>query len=676
MKPTTPNPRPPSSQPSSEDDSRNSNAKSESTSQPKRIKRKKKNNLTESTTIITTPQTSCSKQQTSQQPSIVSANSNDDTFAELNTMPTTTANRTVIITNCLPHLLTSTPISDEFSYEITAINETDRVLTFPSRQYLSSFTNKYPSTQFGPKAIYSCPPKATESAPWNTGLCPTNEIDSLIHPLQHGTTNNRQTNHNREDDAYTDPPSDMSEAGDWQQVNHKRNRNSLQKSHNPPTTTRTTTQPPIPTPTSSQQPQPPRYSLRISEHTINGNNPFFIHHLIHHNELIIEQPNLFWARSTSTTTLSFTIKDDLDTFINKIPATTFGPNAKYTITHGPTQRQTTTPPRDISVVMRDVASTIPLDALTDALLNQQFKVNRIVRIISAQTQRPTEMVRIFVDDVDTSNRLLTGVKLFGRNYRVEASREQIRHRPCARCAQYGHDATTCNNAPKCWKCGNNPAICKHKVTDNLKFCATCSDNSHYTGQMMCPRYPKATPLTTTAPTYRPIYAPPTPTIVNPSQMASQFPPLPSPATINHGSYATVTASLLTQKSQSSQSHSPDEPTKATTTLNTQTESSPQPELPNTAPTPTQSFHDLKQYIDEKMNEQEEKLAAFILAMFTTYAPPAKRLHRIKIANNAARKLMKKTIRHQFINNQLQFTFVPFRKVTPSATTMGLDTDNN
>lgn len=85
---------------------------------------------------------------------------------------------------------------------------------------------------------------------------------------------------------------------------------------------------------------------------------------------------------------------------------------------------------------------------------------------------------------------------------------------------------------------------------------------------------------------------------------------------------------------------------------------------------------MERYIDEKVNELEEKLVTFTLAMFTTHTLSTKRLHHIKMATQAARRVLKKNIRHQFINNQLQITLIPFRKVTSLAENMGLHTDNN
>lgn len=637
--------------PSTDDDSPGSSSQSN----PKRKIKKKSSTLTASTTIITPAHNSTTTTPTT----VLVGNSDLDAFPELQELSTATSNRTVVLSNCLPHLLTSIPIPNDLSYDITAITETDRVLTFPTRQHLVSFTTKYPASQFGPKAIYSRPPKSSKAAPWEKEIC---HNPSITHSAQCP-----------ESDASNISP-DPQKHEPWQTATSRKNKSP--KKNPIPSKPTDTSNPTTSTSTSSEHPKPPRHCLRISQHTINGNNPFFIHHLIHENELIIEQPRMFWARSTATTTLTFSTKDDLQAFTNKIHAKTFGPNATYTISQGLTQQQNATRPHDVSVVMRDVAISVPLDALTNALLDQHYHVKRIVRIISAQTHRPTDMVRIFVDDIDTSNRLLTGVTLFGRNYRVEASKELIRHRPCTRCAQYGHENTTCNNPAKCWKCGNDPAVCKHKNTDNIMFCATCSEQSHYTGQMMCPRYPKATPPTTTAPTHRPIYTPsiPPPPIVKPSQMADLFPALPTAATSRQRSYANATASLP-QKQPESKPDIPDEPTIA----NAPTVSKPQQEQPQSSPLSPQNFHHLvkcvEQYIDDKINEQEEKLVTFMLAMFTTHTQPSKRLHHIKIANQAARRILKKTVRHQFINKHLQITLVPFHKVTSLTQALHVDLTN-
>lgn len=690
---------------SSEDDSPSSISQPKPSNQSKRTLKRKKNVLSESKTIITPQNPTKTSKSIPKKSTVLDTNCNNDTFADLNILPTEISNRTVIISNCLPHLLTSIPIPDDYTYDITAINETDRVVTFPSRKILTIFTNKYPSTHFGPHATYSLPPNSSKPAPWAKEICRAQQSPQQNSPPPNKAhSNNAQSHiHNHEGGTTTKQPSpfpESSEDDDWKIASNRKKKTQNTQFHLPPTT------PTTPTPSS----QHPRHALKISSHTINGNNPFFIHHLIQEKELIIEQPNMFWARSTTTTTLTFDSKADLEAFANNIPPSTFGPNAAYSISQGQTQQQTTTRQYDISVVMKDVATTVPLDALTDALNEQQYNVKRIIRIISAQTHKPTDMVRIFVEDVDSSTRLLTGVRLFGRSYRVEASRELVRHRPCARCALYGHDIATCTNAARCWKCGIDPTICKHKPSDNLKYCATCTDSTHYTGQMMCPRYPKAVPPTSTAPTHRPIYTPvnPTPPIMKPSQMPRLFGEIPKQTGTSQRSYATATASLpsshstcdIATKKQSAHigkvlrlptnntkmASLPPPNTTVMASLPTQpTSTNSIPDEPTTSNAPTTTTHQkdlhnltkcVEQYIDEKINELEEKLVTFTLAMFTTHTLPTKRLHHIKMANQAARRVLKKNIRHQFINNQLQITLIPFRKVTSLVENMGLHNDNN
>ncbi|KAJ4429050.1 hypothetical protein ANN_26046 [Periplaneta americana] len=81
---------------------------------------------------------------------------------------------------------------------------------------------------------------------------------------------------------------------------------------------------------------------------------------------------------------------------------------------------------------------------------------------------------------------------------------------------------------------------------------------------------------------------------------------------------------------------------------------------------------LEQYIDNSINDLEEKVAKFSMAMFTTHTQPYKRLQHENCQPGSS-QVLKKNVMHQFINNQI--TLHPFRKMTSLAEHTGLN-DNS
>lgn len=240
MKPDSHSSQPSSLALSSEDDSHSSISQPKPTNQSKRTLTGKKNVLSASKTMIT-PQNPSKASKSIHIPSTVpDTNSNNDTFADLNILPTEISNRTMIISNCLPHLLTSIPIPDDYTYDITAINETDRVVTFPNRKLLSNFTTKYPSTHFVPHATYSRPPNSSKPAPWVKEVCQAQQSPQKHSPPPNKVNSNNAPSHihNHEGDTAIKQPSPLSESSDdddWQlATNRKRQKNTEPSpSHNP-----------------------------------------------------------------------------------------------------------------------------------------------------------------------------------------------------------------------------------------------------------------------------------------------------------------------------------------------------------------------------------------------------------------------------------------------------------
>ncbi|KAJ4429044.1 hypothetical protein ANN_26040 [Periplaneta americana] len=148
----------------------------------------------------------------------------------------------------------------------------------------------------------------------------------------------------------------------------------------------------------------------------------------------------------------------------------------------------------------------------------------------------------FRHDLDTANAMVNGITIAGRTYKVEPSRETVFHRPCPNCAQFGHTKQNCTNQSVCFRCGQNPSQCSHKPSDQVKYCATCNSDSHYTGQARCPKYPRnRTQTTNQQPTHIPLKVPqPKPQIAPKPSETSLFPPLPPSQGLTYASAAAPT----------------------------------------------------------------------------------------------------------------------------------------
>ncbi|KAJ4428343.1 hypothetical protein ANN_24362 [Periplaneta americana] len=357
--------------------------------------------------------------------------------------------------------------------------------------------------------------------------------------------------------------------------------------------------------------------------------------------LDIQTPRQFWAHTTKTTTLTFPTIDDAEKFARAIPLYNYGPSAEISITPPTETRQKQTRNKEISVVMKNVDTLISEDELMQILAVTHPGITRIKRIISAQTDKPTNLVRIFTKDITTADKLLEGIKLAGRYYRVEPSHETIFHRPCLNCAQYGHTRTNCDKPKTCFKCGKNPDLCNHNRLSQIRYCATCNSDTHYTGQARCPKYPRTNLITSTDPTHVPIdtHKPIPKPIPKPSQSVFK-PTLPKPEL----SYADAAK---------------------TTTTKTNTTDDPQTEKTTTEQLVEgvlrSAMQKIESYIDRQLNRLQDEIVTFTISLLTTDTNPTKRHTTLATANQAARRLLRKRVAHHFVGNRLRVSLEPLQK---------------
>ena len=263
----------------------------------------------------------------------------------------------------------------------------------------------------------------------------------------------------------------------------------------PPPASPSTSQAPNPTPPNKSQ------TLLIQRHIKNPNNPIYLSNLIKTQCPKLRLPRNYFSPKTGTTTLQFDSLQDLQTFCNAIPATTFGPNAAYKAYQSTkTSPKPKDPPRNPlkTLVIRGVEPSIDVSDFQEAL--EEDKRLQIAFCKRIQSDRgPTGLIRVFTHNANTVHLLLTeGAFVAGRHFKTEESRQLERHIPCPRCHLYGHTAHTCSYQPRCRVCGHKTptSLCPHKDHDlSTPFCATCNSSiDHYTGQTKCPKYPRDTPV--------------------------------------------------------------------------------------------------------------------------------------------------------------------------------------
>lgn len=521
---------------------------------------------------------------------------------------------------------------NDLTFTSHLLSQTDRVVIFSSREQLSKFSAKFSPLYFGPKAIFEALPNSTLTAPWLTALDRTRTPNLPPSPVP-------------------ETPPNPSE-NDWKTVTHAKRKPVLTPAI-PQTSTHTD-------PASSEQ----KYTVKIHNHSLNTNNPFFIKDLITQNHLQIPTPRYFWAYTTRTTTLLFPNIQTAEKFVHAIPPDSFGPHAKLILMPAHMSATQPPPPKDISVVIKSIEHSISMDTLKQELLDQGYKVKNVARIISAQTRTETQLVRAFLEDVETSDAMLRGVLLCGKFYRVEPSKEFVRLRPCLQCAQYGHDNSTCNNIPKCHKCGQNPNICKTKHTTNEKYCATCDSKDHYTGQIICTKYPRnpqsLQPLENKPRHVAILASSPTPPI-KPSQAFPALIPTPSQSP-NNTTFASITREGTPNITTSSpvktlaipEPHPTPTPEARKATTSKKTDDS----IPVDLETVKTITKNLEKYIDDKISALEDKLMTFIVALLASDETPVKRKATLKTANTTAKKILKKRVLHNFIDKKLRVTIEP------------------
>ncbi|KXZ75537.1 hypothetical protein TcasGA2_TC035047, partial [Tribolium castaneum] len=155
-------------------------------------------------------------------------------------------------------------------------------------------------------------------------------------------------------------------------------------------------------------------------------------------------------------------------------------------------------PITFSIVVRDVSSDIEPQDVISALNN--FHIQKVWRIISAKTNKPTPLMRIVTPDKTAIDTLLSnGLSLFGHVHPCEPS-----HPPkpaplqCAKCFTFGHSFSQCPNKPICPTCPDNHRSkpCPSAVS-NPK-CPKCQGN-HPAWSRDCPQFIKPSQMTPETP---------------------------------------------------------------------------------------------------------------------------------------------------------------------------------
>lgn len=592
-----------------------------------------------------------------------------DPWTELRSWPSERANRSVMVEDADPDLLTA--LEPTHRADTLTLGPRTRVFTFSSRRKLEKSTKPDPR-QFGKAARYSTPPTATLPGPWTLptdapapSRLPKPDRPSEGPPAQTSRPETPPIYHIQ--DSYFESSSEYASSEDSNESEGEVDNGFLKvksrRKRTPPTTSAgstpaavkvTTT--PKPAPRNSQTPTPlpdqnntaaseqrmTRTTVKITRHTTDNNNPFFIMKLIRQHNLNIETPRQYWAYSTGTTTLTFNTMDEAEQFVQAIPEKTFGPSAKLLIISRPTtQGQRLPRNREISVVMKNVGTQIPEDELLQILGEKYPGIKRISRITSAQTNQPTQMVRLIVQDVTTADQLLRGINVAGRNYKVEPAHETVFHRPCQNCAQYGHDKTDCKSDKICFTCGNNPDHCNHLPDSKVKFCASCKSDTHYTGQARCPNYPRHT-ATQQTPTHIPVQIPQQlpPPIPKPSQSSPTPTNEPRPG-LSYARAVKPTKNKETEKTT--------EPTQTVDQI--------------VASALKSAMQKLESYVDEQLNRVRDEIVMFTISLLTTDAKPKTRRTTLATANQTARRLLRRQVAHHFVDNKLRISLAPLTQDT-------------
>lgn len=152
---------------------------------------------------------------------------------------------------------------------------------------------------------------------------------------------------------------------------------------------------------------------------------------------------------------------------------------------------TSAPEATFSVVIATVEQEIDEGKISEELRNKNLIHRYCKRIISASTNKPTNLIRIITSSQKTSEILLKeGFYFKYRHYPVYPSKPPApTPKPCSKCLAFTHPTEECNATIKCPKCFGNHSL--NKCTSTLPpKCVSCSSEDHQAWSYKCPNRPK------------------------------------------------------------------------------------------------------------------------------------------------------------------------------------------
>ena len=273
--------------------------------------------------------------------------------------------------------------------------------------------------------------------------------------------------------------------------------------------------------------------------------------------------------------------------------------------------------REANVVALGVNPDIDVSDIESELTSDGIDFTRVTRIRNSQGN--THLIRIFSKNPETIKSLLTqGLYIANRRYKVVPPKEETRHTLCRRCQQYGHEQIQCPNVPKCFRCGTLNNKCTHTPLEaRAIYCATCDSPDHYTGQMKCPRYPRDTPPPL-IPKHTPLvtqHRPPSPK--KPSEYTGEdFPGLEKDTTTHTHTVTPTTYAAKISKS---------------------------PQTPDIDLAIQVLQLQMEQYINQKIEQLENKVIQFITAVFKSTTTPEHKEITTTALNSQSKKIFDKSI---------------------------------
>lgn len=144
-----------------------------------------------------------------------------------------------------------------------------------------------------------------------------------------------------------------------------------------------------------------------------------------------------------------------------------------------------------SVVIHQMEYEIPDDLIKGHLEGLYKEIKYCKRIIARATNKPTQLIRIITEDLQTFEQLLSqGLYFKCRRYPISPSKApQPIPMACSKCDLFTHTTENCNTPSKCLKC-NEPHPTKACKTDLVPKCAACGSTEHTAWSMKCPQRPK------------------------------------------------------------------------------------------------------------------------------------------------------------------------------------------